>query len=293
MFRRLGTVFSIAVGVLAGLILVSALKPRSIRIPEKDKIGEDRPVEPTGNLEAKTLPSLRFLIPAYFYPDKTGLESWDRLMKAADRVPITAVVNPSSGPGKELDPNYRALIREAVARKVVVIGYLTTSYGERPVADALADIEQWATLYPEIRGFFFDSQAQEARHVPYYAKLREAALAKIPGAVVVTNPGTSCSEAYFSRPIADLACLFERPEGFPLFHLPDWADHYQPDRFAVMPYGVGDLQVMNEYLARATRGRIGWVYVTDASGDNAWGRLPRYWDQEVEAVSRINRGQEP
>jgi len=46
-------------------------------------------------------------------------------------------------------------------------------------------------------------------------------------------------------------------------------------------------------VAVAVRDGIGWIYVTDASGDTAWSRLPRYWEAEVDAVHRANQRQAP
>ena len=49
-------------------------------------------------------PRTTLLVPAYFYPAGDGLQHWDDLLAAADRVPIVAIVNPASGPGKAADP---------------------------------------------------------------------------------------------------------------------------------------------------------------------------------------------
>src|SRR6266511_2045748 len=55
---------------------------------------------------AEKAPRVRLLVPAYFYPAGPGLKEWERLIAASARVPIVAVVNPASGPGKEADANY-------------------------------------------------------------------------------------------------------------------------------------------------------------------------------------------
>jgi hypothetical protein len=50
---------------------------------------------------------------------------------------------------------------------------------------------------------------------------------------------------------------------------------------------------MRDLVRLAVRGRIGSIYITDQDGPNPWGRLPRYWEAEVEAVHRVNQRQEP
>jgi hypothetical protein len=238
-------------------------------------------------------PRLRLLVPAYFYPAGQGLEEWERLLKGGARAPITVVVNPNSGPGDTPDPLYGAIIRRAVSQGLIPIGYVSTAYAKRPLEQVRSDIETWVRFYPEIRGIFFDSQASGPEHLAYYVELRKLVAAKIPREVVVTNPGVLCSEDYFIRSAMDAACVFEYPEGFHRFHLPPWAAHYPPDRFSVLPYRIGEVQAMRDVVAQAIKGRIGAIYVTDASGDNPWCRLPRYWEAEVEAVHRVNQRQAP
>src|SRR5687768_16366735 len=82
---------------------------------------------------ADQTPPLRLLVPAYFYPAGKGEQKWDKLIAAADRVPIVAIVNPASGPGRRADPNYTAILeRAAKAKRLTLIGYVTTSYAKRP-----------------------------------------------------------------------------------------------------------------------------------------------------------------
>src|SRR5215472_2688384 len=42
--------------------------------------------------------SLGVLVPAYFYPSFLGSD-WDRMDTAAGKIPLTAIMNPASGPG--------------------------------------------------------------------------------------------------------------------------------------------------------------------------------------------------
>ena len=238
-------------------------------------------------------PRLRLLVPAYFYPAGPGLDEWERLLKGAIDVPITVVVNPSNGPGDAPEPAYKSVIHRAAAQGVIPIGYVTTNYAKRPLADVRSDVKRWVDFYPEIRGVFVDSQASGTADIEYYDQLHKFVVAEIPNGIVVTNPGVICNENYFIRPAMDVACVFEAPEGFDRFHLPPWADRYPSDRFSILPYQIEEAPALREILARALKGRIGSISVTAAKGANPWGRLPRYWEAEVEAVHRVNQRQAP
>src|SRR2546423_1244987 len=105
-------------------------------------------------------PRVRLLVPAYFYPAGEGLKDWERLFTASAHVPITAIVNPASGPGKDADPNYVKLLQRAKEHKgLTLVGYVGTSYGKRKLDDVKADVDRWLKLYPSIHGIFFDEQA--------------------------------------------------------------------------------------------------------------------------------------
>ena len=228
-------------------------------------------------------------MPAYFYPGGAGLKDWNRLIEAAPRVPIVAIVNPESGPGKEANPDYAAVVSRAKAAGVKVIGYVNTEYGKRPARRSRPISTGGSEFYPDIQGIFLDAQASGAEHVDLYAALRTFVRRKIKEAVVITNPGTICAEEYFARSAVDVAVVFENHEGFETFELPPWARNYQARQFAAIPYSVKTAGQMKDAAQQAVLKGIGYFYVTDGdSMPNPWDRLPLYWDAEVEAVKRVN-----
>ncbi len=233
-------------------------------------------------------PLLRILVPAYFYPGGAGLQEWDRLIEAASRVPIVAIVNPESGPGTAPDRHYAAIVSRAKAAGVEVIGYVNTEYGKRPRPEIEADIDRWVRFYPDIQGIFFDAQASAAEHVHLYAALRTFVRQEIREAVSITNPGTICAEEYFARSAVDVAVVFENHEGFETFELPAWARNYQDRQFAAIPYAVKSAEHMKDDARLAVLKGIRYLYVTDDVLPNPWDRLPYYWDAEVEFVKRVN-----
>ena len=232
---------------------------------------------------------VKLLVPAYFYPADAGLKHWDALLKSSADVPIIVIVNPASGPGSKVDANYANVMKRMKNTKAIPIGYVSTKYGKRPLADVKADVNTWLRLYPGIQGIFFDEQASDAAKVDYYAKLYEYACKTKGLGLVVTNPGTTCDEKYLKHPAADTACVFENGKGFDKFRLPDWAADYAPNRFAVLSHDVGSAEQMRKQIKAAVEKKVGRVYVTNGSGANPWDGLPKYWDDEVALVRELNK----
>jgi hypothetical protein len=239
-------------------------------------------------------PRLRLLVPAYFYPAGEGLKHWDRLIESAGRVHVLAIVNPASGPGEKADPEYTRLLDRARKQPgLTLLGYVSTRHGKRPAADVKADVDRWLRLYPQVQGVFFDEQASGADQADAYAALYAYARKERRLQQVVTNPGTVCAESYLARPAADVACLFEGADGFADFHLPAWAAGYEPARFGALAHKIGTVEQMRQVIGAAPEKRVGLLYVTDATGDDPWDRLPAYWDEEVAAVQHLNRRKAP
>jgi hypothetical protein len=226
-------------------------------------------------------------VPAYFYPTGKGLRDWERLPDAANCVLVVAIVNPASGPGKAADPNYVKLLERAKKSKAVLIGYVATSYGKRPLGDVKKDVDTWLRLYPGVQGIFFDEQASGEEGVAYQAELYQHVRTRAGLKLVVSNPGTACSEKYLSQPAADTVCLFEGPRPFDPAAWPAWAAKYPPTRGCALCYKIGVAE-MQGVIRGAVEKRIGTVYVTDAEGANPWDRLPAYWDDEVKLFHEIN-----
>jgi hypothetical protein len=239
-------------------------------------------------------PRLTILVPAYFYPAGKGLQQWETLIATGLKTRIVAIVNPASGPGERIDDNYVSVLNRARKAGITLIGYVSTRYAARPREEAERDVERWVRLYPNVQGFFFDEQASGTDKLDYYAALHAKARSTIPGALVVSNPGTACAEGYFSRPAADVVCVFENYQGFNTLTPPDWTRRYPPGRFAALPYGEETTATMKSYVGKAVGLGFGYLYVTDnASRANPWDRLPAYWEEEVTLVRQINEGKRP
>lgn len=225
----------------------------------------------------------RIIVPAYFYPAGQGLKDWNTLLNSPARASFLVIVNPASGPGEKVDPSYTEIVRRAAEAKLPLIGYVSTSYAKRPIADVMKDVDRWPQMYPGIQGIFFDEQASGADKVDYYAALYRHVRKKYGLKQVVTNPGTVCVEEYFTRPACDIACLFEGvgdPKGI---QLPAWTARHAA-RVYFLAYKVGDAKQMKRYWHEAVEKKLGHIYITDRGGANPWDGLPRYWDEEVALV---------
>jgi hypothetical protein len=230
---------------------------------------------------------LRLLVPAYIYPSGDGARQWGRLLNSPAAAATVVVVNPASGPGAAVDPNYAKVLERASHGSVTAVGYVSTNYAARPLQEVKDEVDRWARLYPGIRGVFFDQQASAADRVDYYVALYEHAKGR--GlALVVSNPGTVCAEDYLDRPAADVVCLLEGAKNLSAYRRPAWTDRYPAERFAALLYDVGPVAQMRGHLLEMQENRIGYCFITDGKLPNPWGQLPRYWEHEVRAVQQLN-----
>lgn len=266
-------------------------------------------VGPTLKLESDALPDttvgpgsigpppaqskLRLLVPAYFYPGGEDIRMWDKLLDSVKSGEVVAIVNPFNGPGKQLDPNYSAILDRAEKAGLVTIGYVHTSYGKRPLEQVEADVDQWFKWYPHIKGVFFDEQNSSTDKVEYYITAAQYVRNKKSGMLIVSNPGIICAREYFTRPTADVICVGEHGGGAGLtFPAWAWAKESNPERFAFLIYDVKKREQMVDLLRDAMRSGTRYIYVTDAGLQDAWKRLPTWWDDEVTTVRQMNQRKE-
>lgn len=156
----------------------------------------------------------------------------------------------------------------------MLIGYVSTSYGNRALEAVKADIAAWPSRYPQISGFFLDEQASSAAKTDHYGKIYDYIKSQHPGFAVYSNPGALCDAAYVTRPGTDTACLFENKQGFAAFVRPGWAAMFPSDRLAALAYSVKQPEKMKQFFKRAQAQGIGYFYVTDRAGANPWNGLP-------------------
>jgi hypothetical protein len=266
-----------------------AVRREAARIPGPEKATNRGVLQANDDgRPARSSRRLRLLVPAYIYPTPEGRKEWHRLMDAAARLDVVAVVNPDSGPGAEPNPDYSALIAEAARHGVKVVGYVSTGFGDRPAEKVKADIDAWVRFYHPIGGFFLDQQPRDARHAAYLADISSYARGKFRDALIITNPGSPCDESYLARRASDVVCVFCSSESFALSEMPNDLRGYDPSHFAALAYQVKDAEAMRELLRQAIVKRVGYIYATDGKWPNPWDHLPAYWEAEVDAVIRLH-----
>ncbi len=250
--------------------------------------------------------SIKFLIPAYFYPSGEGLASWNRLIKSQSierKIEIVVIANINSGNvGTVVDPHYADVIRRAAKKGLKVIAYIASDYANRngrsSLESAKTNVTNWFRLYPELHGIFVDEQTSDALAIDsYYLPLRRQIDSVKPKAFVVGNPGNNCVEDFVRErpngPIMDLVVIHENNQltvPYESVAPAAWMAAYPTNRFAML---VHTSSTFLPQLNLARTNRTGYVFVTDRVGPppdtvHPWGELPTYWSDEVQQVSELN-----
>lgn len=227
----------------------------------------------------------QLLVPMYAYPT-AGSALWNGVRDAAASVPITAIINPANGPGATVDANYTARINELKQRGVSLAGYVYTTYGTRPIAEVLADIDAYLTLYPQVTMIFVDEQSTDPAYLAYYQALYDHAASR--GYTrVFTNPGTQTPESFTVSPVIPVTTVMYESglTGWLSYVTPAYVAGRPASDFGAMVIGVGTTAKMRQCLDLAKSRNIDYVYVTPDKGGNPYDTLPAYWSDEVTAAA--------
>jgi hypothetical protein len=233
---------------------------------------------------------LGIMVPAYFYPRADG--DWNALDAAAAHVPLIAIMNPNSGPGKAADKTYVHALSKLHRAGGKIIGYVHTSYGARPLADVEKEVDQYLAFY-HLDGFFIDEMTndEDTNHLDYYAALYRYIKAKGANYTVTGNPGCNTREVYLTRPTDDSFMIFEdNSTNYPGFAPSDWVTKYSAQKFVHLPYNVTTATTMSNYVGLAVSRNAGWICITDNTLPNPYKALPSYWTNEVSLVESVNGG---
>jgi len=237
------------------------------------------------------------LVPMYVYPENVQKNAaYNRLMdvkRQYETVPMWVIVNPASGPGKDVDATYTQAIDRLRGAGCVVLGYVSTSYGKRSAADVRKDVDQWLKLYPHIHGIFFDEMIYEDTDAgaKYQAGLTQ--YAHDAGCwPTVANPGADTPGRYFAADAADVIIVHEgdawpaekRQKGDTTGGYAD----YPPFTRGVLVHSQATL---DKAALRMARKHCRWVYVTeglDKPGDtknaNPWDRVSKHLEALCEQL---------
>jgi len=217
-------------------------------------------------------------IPSMFYPDRDWTQAIDT--KPAPRVMLLNVDN-GVGPGPL--PHFQAVVRQAQAAGITVLGYSSTEYGQRPTGSIETEVREYRAWYG-VNGILLDLTQGTPGELSYYRELANYIRATVPHAVVWLNPGDYPDPSFMS--IANVVMVFEGSYAQYLAdRVPGWASHYQPDQFVHVIYATPRSDLASAVrLSRARR--AGYLFVTNLPGSpDPYDAMPSYWPQEVAAVT--------
>jgi Spherulation-specific family 4 len=221
------------------------------------------------------------VIPLYTYPTSSTWTTIVQTKNSYPLVPVIAIINPGSGPGTSLDPNYVTGISSLQAAGIIVLGYDYTDYGSRSIASVEADATAYLNWY-HVNGIFFDQMANVAGYETYYSTLNTF-VKSLGMTVTMGNPGTSIPASYVGT--LDIINIYETrgtPSLSTLSSHTFYPTHPKSD-FSYIAYGVTRLSTSYE-LSSTTY--VGWLYITDGRSPNPYDMLPSYFSAEVSILNR-------
>jgi len=226
--------------------------------------------------------TVRMAVPAYFDPPSA---QWDQLIAGAPAIGMI-VINPESGPGSARVQAYTDVIAQAQAAGIIMVGYVATSYGARPEADVIADINGYYDFY-SLSGIYFaegpmenDCAAMEAM----YHRMADAVRARDARAYLAV--GTRFCPTYIT--FFDMMVQFARnwPEYQADYTPPSWMPANSPQRFAHFVHSVPPGEA-SAAISRVVANGAGWVFITDESDPNPWSVLPSYFSEELATMRSV------
>lgn len=223
----------------------------------------------TGGATA-AVPPTAAIVPLYTVASDPSWTAVANAKMAHPKVPVYAVIDPTSGPGPAADPGYAAGIGKLQLAGVTVLGYVPTGYGARTVAAIEADIDRWKSFYPSTQGIFFDEMSIRLGDELIYKTVSQYAKSKgMP--FTVGNPGLDTKPTFVGT--TDVIMIYEG-SGLPATTaLSGWHTSYPRTSFGLFAYGVS---APNHALIKQARAYVGYIYVNSDVLPNPWDTVPSY-----------------
>jgi len=196
---------------------------------------------------------------------------------AAGRVPLIVVLNPADGPGTSKNSSYASWVNRIKSAGGQVVGYIATGYTGAAIADVKTQMNNYASWYG-VNGYFLDEMSNTSSKLSYYKSANDYAGGK--GKYIVGNPGTGTPSSYLG--VAQILITFENPIASGWGGASAAGDS---SRYGAIPYSAGSL---GSTITQAASKRFGWIYATNFGEPDPFGRLPSYWEQELQAVEALN-----
>jgi hypothetical protein len=129
------------------------------------------------------------------------------------------------------------------------------------------------------------SNTADAKLIKYYKKIYQTTKRKIPGGLVVGNPGTSTEEIYLTKPTADMLVVSEIPAKDGIVAPKDWYQKYDAENFAHLILGEPNESNLESIINTCSEANVGVFYITDDILPNPWDRLPTYFQSLVDILN--------
>ena len=272
--RRGRTPWRLALLAMAGLAVAACSSASASYLPAGSPAGgQGAGGQPAAARYCRTL-----VVPAYFYSSAV----WSQA--DGSKPPPGDIILDISGVGAGDAPqaHFTAVVRQAKARGVTILGYISTVDGQRPAAQVETEVRNYTKWYG-VTSIFLDRVSGVAAQAAYYRQLVRSIHRFSPGSSVWLNPGDFPDQDYMS--IGDVVMVFEGTYSQYLsLHQPGWVRRYPASKFAQTIYATPGSGLRNVFKLATSR-RAGHVYVTDDSGDNPYDVLPSYWSRETSVAS--------
>jgi hypothetical protein len=220
----------------------------------------------------------RVFVPAFFYASSV----WQQAATSKPPPGVMILDISGVGAGTEPEPHFQAVVSQARAAGVTVLGYSSTALGQRPIAQVEQDVRDYKAWYG-VTGVFLDEVTGTAGQLPYYQQLSSYIRSVNPGSPIWINPGVYPDQAYMS--VASVVMSFEGTYAqYVSDEVPGWARAYPASRFVHTIHDTPPAQ-LGQAVGLARSRNAGYVYITDGSGANPYSSLPSYWSAEVADVA--------
>ena len=205
---------------------------------------------------------------------------------AANKVSMIAVINPDNGPGSKKVGGISSNVSRLKSAGAQVAGYIATGYGSQSLSSVNTMIDHYVSWYGAT-AVFMDEMSDKTSKVSYYRSIYKYAHSK--GMTVVGNPGTFVPSAYAG--VADELVTYEDAvsKGWNSQKPSSWTAGYGASKIGAVVYSVSSSS-MKAVVDRAVSIKYGWIFVTDAGGNDPYGRAPSYLSAEADYIRSKNGG---